>query len=276
MVDTSHDDRDQVAARLRLADILRSLRPLAVAFSGGVDSTCLLALAAEDGTEGLIAVTGLSPALSRTDLERARAVARRLGVRHLEVPTGELQVEEYAANPVDRCFFCKNELYARIREVLPDASWSIADGSQADDVGDWRPGMHAARRAGVVSPLLEAGIGKEMVRRLSKALGLETAELPSSPCLASRLPYGERVTEEKLRTIERAERGLAALGFREFRVRHLGGTARVELSGDDLVRLRERRLKSRVQDVVVDSGFAEAVVDDRPLRSGRLNEDLMS
>ncbi len=274
MVDASHTPGDLAAARRRLGAILDACRPLAVAFSGGVDSSCLLALAAEGGREGLLAVTGLSPALARADLDRARGIARRLGVEHVEVRTGELEVDEYVANPPNRCFFCKNELYARIREVLPDATWTIVDGNQADDVGDWRPGMEAAKRAGVVSPLMQAGIGKEMIRRFSRQLGLVTADLPSSPCLASRVPYGERVTEARLRRIERAERALADLGFLELRVRHMGTTARVELSEDDLRRLWSRSLESRVRDVVLASGFDEVLVDDRPLRSGRLNEDL--
>ncbi|HGY91856.1 MAG TPA: ATP-dependent sacrificial sulfur transferase LarE [Planctomycetes bacterium] len=274
MVDASHTPGDLASAQRRVMAVIDSYRPLAVAFSGGVDSTCLLALAAQGGREGLLAVTGLSPALPSADLERARATAIQLGVKHVEVTTGELGDENYAANPVNRCFFCKSELYARIREVLPDATWTIADGNQADDVGDWRPGMVAAQRAGVVSPLMEAGIGKDLVRAFSRQWGLVTADLPSSPCLASRLPYGERVTEERLRRIECAERALFELGFVELRVRHLGATARVELSEGDLRRLHSADLDSRVREVVLASGFGDVLVDERPLRSGRLNEDL--
>lgn len=251
----------------RLEDHLRSLRSLVVAFSGGVDSSCLLAAATRVLGGRVLAVTGDSPSLARAQLEQARRVAREVGARHLVVGTSELDRPEYAANPSDRCFHCKRELFAVIRRRLGD-SWPIlADGTNRDDLGDTRPGLAAGRQAGVVSPLAEIGLDKAAVRAVSRHLGLETAELPASPCLASRLPTGRTVTADRLAQVERAEAALADLGLREFRVRWLGDAARVEISAAELPAALAADSHARIVAALRTVGFSDVVVADRPLHS---------
>lgn len=263
---------DATADLARLEAALRARRRLVVAFSGGVDSSCVLAAAVRALGGNVLAVTGDSPSLARSQLEQARRVARDLGARHVVLPTAELERPEYAANPSDRCFHCKRELYAVVRRRLGTAWPVLADGTNADDLGGHRPGLEAGRQAGVVSPLVETGLGKDAVRAVSRRLGLETADLPASPCLASRLPRGRAVTAERLARVERAEAALAALGFREFRVRWLGGDARVEIAAEELAFALTSGARESIVSAVQSAGFAKAVVDERPLRSGRLQE----
>ncbi|MEZ6194439.1 MAG: ATP-dependent sacrificial sulfur transferase LarE [Planctomycetota bacterium] len=265
---------DLEARHRELLDLLRELRPLAVAFSGGVDSSLLLAAAREASPEDLLAVTGVSPSLSSHQLEQARRVVGRLGVRHLELGTAELESPDYAANPTNRCFFCKQELYGRLRETLGPDWPHVVDGTNADDLGDHRPGREAARRAGVRSPLAEVGLDKAAIRALSRRYGLETAELPASPCLSSRLPYGFAVTPERLAAVERGEAALRAAGAIEFRLRHLGDRARLELAAAELESLDAAGRRRLVEAVTASGAFAACELDERPLRSGRLNDDL--
>ena len=246
-------------------DLLRAaLRPVQgalVAFSGGVDSTFVLA----------VALTAHSPSVPLVERAEARALASRLAARHLEVESHELDDPRYAANPVDRCYYCKTELYRLCAEFARrEGVAAILDGFNADDRRDHRPGHRAAEEHAVRSPLAEAGLGKDEVRAWSEAYGLPTWDKPQMACLASRLPYGTAVTPERLGQVERAEAGLRALGLRSLRVRYHGEIGRVEVAAEELEHaFREREAVVRA---VREAGFKLAVLDLEPFRSGRLNE----
>lgn len=248
---------------------LRDVEPLAIAFSGGVDSAFLLAAAQRAGVR-LRALIAVSPSLARRSLERARSVAAKLGVPLEEVATREMEVAAYVANDVDRCYHCKTELFSVFRAHLavPTASgitnWRLVDGTQADDRHDWRPGRRAAREAGVASPLLELGWGKEEIRAVSRFWDLETADLPAAPCLSSRVPTGFPVQEAALRRIEAAEEVLADLGFREIRVRDHGELARLELPVSEFPALVAQR--EEVVAAVAACGYREVTLDLRGYR----------
>ena len=242
-----------------------------VAFSAGVDSTFLLAVAREMLGERVIALTALSPSMPQAEREEARELARRLGVRHVEVESHELADPRYAANPVDRCFYCKDELFRLCLEVARrEGAAAVLDGFNADDKRDHRPGHRAARERAVKSPLAEAGLTKDEVRAWSEAYGLPTWNKPQMACLASRLPYGTPVTTERLAQIEGAEGTLRALGLRSFRVRHHGDIGRIEVAEDELEHAFARRAELAAALRAV--GFKLAVLDLEPFRSGRLND----
>jgi uncharacterized protein len=242
-----------------------------IAFSGGVDSTFLLAVAREVLGDGVLALTTHSPSVPEAERVEARALAARLGVRHIEVASGEVDDPAYAANTDQRCYFCKGELYRRCREVATREGISaIADGYNADDRRDHRPGHRAAEEAGVFSPLAAAGLGKPSIRAWSEAFGLPTWDKPQLACLASRIPYGTAVTPERLAQVERAEAAVRALGLRTFRVRHHGEVGRLEVAAEELAgafALRERLVAALKQ-----AGFRSAALDLEPFRSGRMNE----
>jgi uncharacterized protein len=240
-----------------------------VALSGGVDSGLVLALARDEVPGGVLAVTSCSESVPPSEVEEARALARALGAEHLVIRTEELSDPAYRANPVDRCWHCKDELYGKLTALARERGFGcVLDGTNADDARDVRPGMRAAREHGVRSPLLEAGIGKDEVRALARGRGLAVWDKPAAPCLSSRVPHGTEITAALLARIDAAEQALRALGFREVRVRHHGELGRVELPEADLARAAAPPLRDAVLRAVTDVGWSLAVLDLQGFRSG--------
>ena len=258
----------------RMRTCLRSLGRVAVAFSGGVDSTFVLKVAVETlDVENVVAVTGDSDSLSGREREEAKRLAVSMGVRQVLVNPGEFDDPNYLANPTNRCYFCKSALYDRMAEILAVHGLSAAvNGTNVDDLGDHRPGLVAAKEHGVHSPCVEAGLTKADIRVLSAEMGLSTFDKPASPCLSSRIPYGKSVTPEKLRMIERAENFLHDLGFPECRVRHHDTLARIEVPSDQIESLLSPDLRTRVDAAFREFGYQYVSVDLRGFRSGSLNE----
>jgi len=257
-----------------LRTILSRLGPTLVAFSGGVDSSFLLAVAAEVLRDQVIALITVSSSTPPEDAEQARRLADALNVQLLIIPHDELAMPEYTANPTNRCYFCKNSLYDICqREAQRLSLRAIADGVNLDDLSDYRPGIQAAAEYNIVHPLVEARFSKAEIRTASKLLGLPTWEKPASPCLSSRVPYGTPITANMLSQIARAESFIRAQGFQELRVRHHGTTARIEICKDDFAHLSLATLQA-MQHELKDSGFPSSTLDMEGYRSGVFNEGL--
>lgn len=257
--------------RSHVEEILVSCGSVLVACSGGVDSVLLAAVAAKVLGENAVAATAVSPSLATGELEDARAAASAAGIRHIEVPTDEIDNPAYAANALDRCFHCKDTAYSTFTALARRESIAVVvDGTNADDTGDYRPGRKAAREHGVRSPLAEAGMTKQEIREWARELGLAVWDKPAAACLSSRVPYGSPVTLEKLTRIDKAESALKQLGFRQCRVRDHGTVARVEIESAMLPRLLELRVA--VVDAVKNAGFNYVSLDLEGFRSGSMNE----
>ena len=246
---------------------------MVVAYSGGIDSTLVLAVAHRQLGEKAVAVTAVSPSLAGGELEESRKIADQIGIRQVLVESGEVDDPRYRQNNPDRCYFCKTNVYETLIEFARDEGYDwILDGTNADDVGDHRPGLRAAREHGVRSPLQECGIGKGEIRAWARELELPNWDKPANACLSSRIPYGSEVTPEKLSQVEKAETVLRGLGFEGFRVRHHGQIARLELAPADFARaLAEREV---LVEGVKSAGFLYVTLDLGGFRSGSMNDAL--
>ena len=260
----------------KLERILRDCGSVVIGYSGGVDSVFLAASAVDVlGKENVLAVTGRSASYPAVQWQVARDVAFEFGIPHLEIDTDEMHDPQYLANPSNRCYFCKTELWSKLVPIARERGFDVViDGSNADDASDYRPGAQAARENGVRSPLMEAGLTKSEIRTLSQERGLPTWDQPSAPCLSSRLPYGLAVTPERLRQVERAEEILRNAGVKEFRVRHHGEVARIEVAPAEMEALLE--CSEDVAGKILDCGFACVLLDVEGYRRGALNEVLVN
>lgn len=258
-------------------ELIASLESVAVAFSGGVDSTLVLALAAEVLGERAVAVTGISPSVAPAEAARAEELAHELGVRLVCAATSEFDNPDYVANPPDRCFHCKTELYAVCRRAADALGMThLLSGANADDLGDWRPGLVAAREAGVRAPLLECGLTKAHVRAAARRMGLSNWDKPALACLASRLPYGTTVTPDRLAAVDRVEAHLRSLGFRQVRARHHGVEVRLEVETARVEELMRLQSDPHLLDAIRAAGFERLAVEPGGYRQGRLNDALES
>ena len=260
-----------------LKNTVTDLQSVAVAFSGGADSTLLLAICLEVlGADHVLAVTADSPTLPRSELDETSALAKELGAAHIVIATDELHHEDFASNPPDRCYFCKQELFIQIRALADRQGYKhLVYGATAADLGDHRPGMRAAKEAGALAPLLEAGFTKDDVRTLSRELGLRTWDKPAMACLSSRFPYGTTLTEKALLQVEQAEGILRQeLGFTDVRVRHHDSVARIEVQPQDFARLMQESTRHRVVSELKALGYTYVALDLAGFRSGSMNEAL--
>ena len=266
---------DLRATAHRLDELIASYGSVIVAFSGGVDSALVAVTATRLLGQRALCVTAESPSYPARHRQLALTVADQFGLRHEFISTAELQRPEYRANPANRCYFCKTELYTTLAAVAASRGIAtVADGSNADDRGDYRPGRQAAREHGVRSPLDDAGLTKAGIRALARHLGMATWDEPASACLSSRVPYHTPITDHALRMIERAEDGIRGLGFRACRVRHYDDAARLEIGADELPRAQQPEWREKIIGAVREAGYTHVTIDPQGYRMGSLNEGI--
>ena len=270
-------DKELQNKRVYLVDILSKMDRVIIAYSGGVDSAFLAAVANEVLGNNALSVTAVSPSLAPSELEEAESLAQDLGLNYRTINTNEIEREDYSANNPDRCFFCKDELYSHLIKFCGEENYNfVVNGTNVDDLGDYRPGLDAATQYGVRSPLVEANLEKNDIRVLSREMGLPTWDKPAQACLSSRIPYGTMVTVEALTTIAKAEKYLRTKGFKQLRVRHHESIARIEISADDFDVLTSEPLRTEVPSYFKSLGYSYVTLDLEGFRSGSLNEILNS
>ena len=273
MVQTS--DKTLLQKRSDLVNILEQMRSVIVAYSGGVDSAFLAAVANEALGRKALSVTAVSPSLAPSELDEATDLANRIGLNFMTIETNEIDRPDYQANNPDRCFFCKDELYTHLVRFAEEESFdSIVNGTNVDDLGDYRPGIEAAKQYGVRSPLVEAELTKDNIRALSRDMDLPTWDKPAQACLSSRIPYGTTVTVEALTKIAKAEQFLRSKGFKQLRVRHHDTIARIEIEPSDFSAITSEPLRSEINQEFKNIGYSYITLDLDGFISGSLNEIL--